>query len=116
MKTVKVQKSQLLLKLQENFEKHKKEHFEAMKDRQQLIVATLEAELETFLSNKSYDGQENYHFPKPKSYVVDYQRAIQMVEMSVDSEIVLDQHEFDCYVMDNWHWKDGFLAATRIYK
>jgi hypothetical protein len=38
-----------------------------------------------------------------------------MLEMSVDDIIVLTSQEFDCYVMDNWTWKQNVTVRNSSY-
>lgn len=52
----------------------------------------------------------------PVSHERDYDQVIKMLEMSVDDEISLKSDEFACYVMDDWDWKQVFLASNARYK
>lgn len=51
----------------------------------------------------------------PKSREYDYDVAIKMAEMEVNDNIELTQSEFQCFVMDDWDWKDDFTNTTKLY-
>lgn len=54
--------------------------------------------------------------PVPTAYLNEYDRAIRMLEMSVDTEIVLEQHDFQQLVLDEWSWKKAFVGLASTYK
>ena len=39
-----------------------------------------------------------------------------MLELSVDDVITLSETEFDQLVMDEWNWKQSFVATSSFYK
>ena len=51
----------------------------------------------------------------PESHEKDYDQAICMLEMSVDTELVLRYDEFAKFVMDDWDWKEQFTATSNFY-
>jgi hypothetical protein len=51
----------------------------------------------------------------PENHTKDYERAIRMMEASIFSEVRLSQQEFDCYVLNNWEWRERFLASNSTY-
>ena len=53
---------------------------------------------------------------KPVSYESSYARAIRMLELSVDTEIELELHDFDQLVQDEWQWKQAFTTSNSTYK
>lgn len=52
----------------------------------------------------------------PSSYEAEYNRAIRMLELSVDDIIELDTQQFDQLVQDIWVWKTSFITTNSIYK
>ncbi len=38
-----------------------------------------------------------------------------MLEMSIDDEITLDFHEYEQYVLNNWHWSGNFNISKASY-
>ena len=54
-------------------------------------------------------------FSEPEQHLDDYDRAIAMLKMSVDTEIVLTADQFKNYVHDDWQWSRSFASNTRAY-
>ena len=51
----------------------------------------------------------------PMDHTKDYDRVITMLEMSVDTETVLDVAEFNQYVMDEWTWASMTKTLNASY-
>lgn len=51
----------------------------------------------------------------PANHTTDYERAIRMMSASVYDEVKLSVNEFDRYVMNNWEWKNQFVASNSLY-
>lgn len=51
----------------------------------------------------------------PENYSKDYDRAIRLVELSVYDKVSLNSTEFEQYVLNNWTWKEKFLASNSGY-
>jgi hypothetical protein len=51
----------------------------------------------------------------PKHHLDEYDRALAMLQMSVNAEVTLQEHEFQQLVMDEWGWKREFQAITSSY-
>ena len=113
MNFVKVNKVDLLAKLNANLATHKSDYAEAKKIWQEKIVSGL-----ADLLDKAKAGdytKDGLYLETPKSYEKSYLKAIEMVTMSVDSVLELDQNEFDRYVMDNWQFSDVFKSTVSNY-
>jgi len=50
----------------------------------------------------------------PTSHVEEYDRVIDMFEMSVSETVKLDMHNFNRYCRDEWGWKAGAMS-NRYY-
>lgn len=70
-----------------------------------------------------YDGAIVVHFKYnsalnlkyPESHARDYERSIRLVELSVYNRVNLNDTEFERYIMNNWEWRNSFLAANNLY-
>jgi len=51
----------------------------------------------------------------PDDHTSDYDDAIEMMQWSKDDVIELTQGQFKQYVMDDWGWKDTWLASNTEY-
>lgn len=116
MPDVKVKKEELLATLKANLKAHQAEVKSLLLSRQTEIAEYLTMQLDKISESDTYQPKENIHFPLPKDNSKSYEKAIRMVEMSVDETITLNEMQFDQLVMDNWHWKQDLLATSALYK
>jgi hypothetical protein len=55
------------------------------------------------------------HLRAPEDQTATYDTAIEMLEMTTDEKIELTQHQFQCYVKDDWDWKEEWLGSNVAY-
>lgn len=113
MKKVNVHKDNLLEELQTNRENHREIYEEALEGYKDKVRAELENYLQRVENGDVLSIRVN--LPRPEDHTDDYDRAIKMVQMSVDDELELTENEFAQYVMDDWGWKQSFTASTAMY-
>lgn len=53
--------------------------------------------------------------PQPQNQTKEYDRAIKMLEMSIEDTVEFDEHAFAEYIMDDWNWKRQFLHSNALY-
>lgn len=53
--------------------------------------------------------------PQPSDHTSDYDRAIAMLDMALEEEIMVDEKTFAQLVMDDWGWKGEFLSTNSAY-
>jgi hypothetical protein len=118
VKQVTVKKEELLETLRTNREEHAAQYAEAVgKHADALIERLLEMLAEARIA-KDRPGKEvdqHVNLPVPVNYDHEYATAIQMVDWEISDVITLDAREFQRYVLNQWEWKDHFLAATASY-
>lgn len=113
MEKVKVDKAALLRTLEANRAKHRQIFEEACDGYQKAVVAELEKQLKRA---KAGIRQTMYvSIPAPIDQTKEYDRAIAMLKMSIDQEVLLSEQDFSCYVLDDWAWKQQFLTSSRPY-
>jgi hypothetical protein len=113
MKKVKVKKAELLEILQNNRDVHKDVYEKAVSVYREEAIDKLKKMLKA-----AKDGGKIEHgldMVEPVHHLDDYDRAIQMLEMSVDDVVELEQIEFANYVQDKWVWGDVWKASTMSY-
>ena len=113
MKMVRVDKGNLLSKIKENRAKHSEAYEQAVAGYREELVEKLKEMLKDAKAGKDVPGHVGLQAPQHN--LKDYDRAIAMLEASLDSELELDQTEFSNYYMDEWHWKDHFTAMNSTY-
>ena len=113
MQSVTVKKADLVAVLAANRAKHAAVFEEALNGYKAAVIDKLEDAL-----RKARNGErvlESFHIPQPVNQTHEYNRALRMLEMSVDDTIKLSAQEFEQYVMDRWVWKRQFLATNSMY-
>jgi len=124
MRSVKVKRTELLQKIKINKEKHVKEYQETVANYILEAMKQIDEQIEKLVSRKAeIDAEEtlelphvSFRLPMPQNHEKDYEQVIQMLQMSVDEELEIKADEFACYVMDDWDWKQDFLAVSANYK
>ena len=108
---VTINREELLERLRENRERHEKTY--------QLALASWREDLAALL--KKLDVSEATEFPAklnrmsgkcPKSHVKEYDRVIDMFEMSVSETIELDGSNFDKFCRDEWSWTHSAMSNS----
>jgi hypothetical protein len=51
----------------------------------------------------------------PGDHTKDYDRVLAMLEMHTDPTITMNEQTFAQFVLDDWDWKDEWLATTSTY-
>jgi len=110
MKTVRVNKKDLLEILCENRKNHKEQYKDSIKSFRVKSADLLNKELQKIIAGKKF--QINFDLQKPISHEKDYDLVIKMVEMSVDDILQLEQSEFNQLVNDEWNWKSSFRLSV----
>lgn len=117
MHAVKVNRFELLTIVRGNLEKHIKEFNESVEDYKLAAVKLAEANMELAKSGELDKIAKMRAVPqKPISYEQNYNRAIRMLELSVDETIEVEEDVFNQLVLDEWSWKNSFVATGALYK
>ncbi len=113
MKTVKVHKDALLKELELNRATHTALYEKAFAKFSTVATEALQAAL---LEAKTGRGIKlHFDLPIPEDHSKTYDRAIKMVQMSVELVLELTEPEFTTLVMDDWGWKQTFTASNTFY-
>lgn len=117
MHAVKVNRKELLKIVTENKEKHIAEFNESVEDYKAAVIKLAEANLKLVKTGDLEQIAKTKPMPgRPVSYENNYTRAIRMLELSVDKEIDVEEDVFNQLVLDEWAWKNQFIASASLYK
>lgn len=117
MRSVKVNKAELMQILQDNKKKHVKEYEESVKDYKKAALKIAKEHVELAKTGDLDKIAKIKAMPgRPNSYEDSYNRAIRMMELSVDEVIELEEQIFNQLVLDEWSWKNAFVATSAMYK
>ena len=116
MHSVKMDRKELLKIVKENKEKHIAEYLEAVEGYKIAVIKTAASNLK-MAKTADLTKFKFQHIPSaPQSYEDNYTRAIRMLELSVDGIIEVEEHIFNQLVLDEWGWKQEFVAQSALYK
>lgn len=110
---LKFETKDILNKLKTNREDHIKIVQEAQKGYREKFRELLTTALEHLDAGKAIEPR--IVLAVPESHVDDFDRAIEMFEMTTDKEITLSEIDFQSYVRNRWQWQGRFLASNSMY-
>jgi hypothetical protein len=117
MRTVNLDKEELLKIVRANKEKHIVEYAEAVEDYKVAAVKIAKMNLKLANTGDMVSIAKIQSMPaSPTSYEDSYTRSIRMLELSVDKVIELEETIFNQLVLDEWNWKRTFAASSAMYK
>lgn len=115
MRNVKVKKQDLMEILRKNRRDHKQVVQQAQEKYRALVIKLLDEELAKAKAGNPFNIQTITRVQLPQDHTADYDLEIQMLDMSVDQEIVLDVHQFNSFVNDEWEWSRGWAMSNAHY-
>lgn len=113
MDKVRISKQEALDVLRKNRNQHRIIFLEAVEGYKTTATNLLEEHIKQIKKGKCPIVSIN--LPQPSDHTKDYDTAIKMLEMSLDSEVFFDDDTFTRYIMDDWSWKRQFLASNSAY-
>ncbi len=117
MKSVKLDRNELLRIVSENAVKHQKEYTEAVEDYKAAMLKIAQDNLKIVKTGELEKLSKVKLYPSaPSSYIITYRRAIRMLELSIEEVVELEEDVFNQLVLDEWHWKHQFSVASAMYK
>ena len=117
MNSVKMNRLELLKIVKENATKHVADYDEAVVDYKVAVVKIMKANLKLANTNDLVQILKIKNLPQaPQNYADNYSRAIRMLELSVEETIDVEEHIFNQLVLDEWGWKQHFVAQSALYK
>ena len=115
MREARVNKAKLLEILKKNRDEHRDLFLEAQKNFRVVAIAMLDAQLKAARDGKPFELTRLTTLLAPQDHTADYERSIQMLEMSVNAEIMIDEREFQHYVQDVWNWSREWAVSNLSY-
>jgi hypothetical protein len=113
MKSVKVNRQNLLDVLRTNRETHIAEYQSAMIEYRKDVIAQMKENLK--IAESGGEIATYITLEVPSCYESSYNTVIKMLEMDVEDIVELTMIEFQQYVEDNWNWKGAFAATASFY-
>jgi len=115
MRTVRINKGDLVNALTANRKQHKEDFTkasEAYRVDMLAFLATMSVRIEAGENVNVVHAIKDY---PPEDHTGEYDVALRMLEMSADSVIELTDAEFRNMVLDDWAWKERWSAMNSKY-
>ena len=103
----------LLSKIEVNRTKHEEDYNLAVKQYTRELKEELEKKVSDLESGLTVEP--NSALVKPVEYLTEYDRALDILNMTTQVEVELDQTVFAQLVRDEWDWKSEFIGSTISY-
>jgi hypothetical protein len=113
MNPIKVNKEDLAKKVAANRALHRSIFDEAVEGYHKKSLELLQSHIDEIKAGRML--RVSVSLPFPEDHTDDYDRVLAMLEMSLESEIEIDENTFASYVMDDWQWKKAFLTTNSAY-
>jgi len=115
MRTITVNKKDLLEILRTNRNDHGEVYERAIEGYRREAVAMLEAWIDEAKDERKAPTLFRWSLPIPEDHTDDYSRVIGMLEMDLADTVELTEAEFAQYVQDDWGWKQQWTASVSNY-
>lgn len=115
MRQIKVDKAKLLKIIKKNRAEHGGAFEEAQKTYREVAIKAMDEQMRLAREGGPFQLRVLVSLEAPQNHTADYDRSIQMLEMSVEQEIVVSEQEFQQYVQDIWGWSRDWATNTSNY-
>jgi len=115
MKQVRVKKDDLLGILKKNKAEHREIFLKAQEKFREVAIKELDRMLKAAREGQPFVLERIARLIQPKDYTGEYDRAIKMLEMSVDETIEITSAEFQNFVQDIWNWSRDWALSNSGY-
>jgi len=99
----------------EAVEGYRKAFVEAVRETEGILADKLGELDKTKLPSPSLKKHPLQSLKVPKNQLKEYDTVLEMLELTSDDTIVLDQDQYNCYMKDNWYWMNEFLLNNSAY-
>lgn len=113
MENVKLNKAALITRVKVNRDNHRKLFEQAQVGFREEVIKELDRHLDAARSNKTLPSL--IRFDPPQDHTNEYDRILDMLDMSVEDVVELDSVAFAHFVRDEWQWKQEFLSNVSKY-
>lgn len=107
-------KVQIIEQLEEDLKEQHRQYRRVLKDEKKKVAAAKER-LDRVQSGDFETDKPYFRTRCPEHHIKDYNGTLKKLELSLDKELELEQHEFNRFVMDEWEWKETFSSTHICY-
>lgn len=115
MKEVRIKKERLLEIVKKNRAEHREIFLKAQENYRAAVIQALEEELADARDNKPFRVERLVKIVAPQDHTRDYDRVIEMLKLTEDKIIEMDQYTFANMVLDEWEWSHAWAVSNSRY-
>lgn len=108
------EKQEVIRKLRENLAEHRNIFEEAVEGYRKEALEQLNDAVKRLREGEG-PVQVKVYLTAPENHEGDYKAVLSMLETSTDAEVVFDDDQYRCYMLDEWDWQRHFLSSTAAY-
>ena len=113
MSPITVDKAQLIQTLRHNRDQHQAIFEKAMDVYRAKMIEELENRVAEI--KKGSKIRRGFSLPEPENHTVDFDYAIEMLELDKGDEVVLSIADYRTYYKNEWGWQQSFAGNTQSY-
>ena len=110
MSAITIKKDKLIAKIKENRTEHEKIYKEAVAGYKIILEHELKEKLKKLEDGEFIDPY--IRVSQPTNHLKEYDCAVSMLEYDIHETVVLSKSEFDCYILDDWSWKNSYISGS----
>lgn len=110
-----MQKAKLMAILKTNRAEHREIFLEAQKKYRERAIEVLDQQLKLAREGAAFTLRQIVELVAPEDHTTEYDRAIKMLELSVDKTVTLSANEFSNLVQDVWTWSRQWAVSNSGY-
>jgi len=103
----------VLKKVKDNRDNHRVIYEDAMIGYKNQVINALTERLDNAVNGKKVDLY--IRLEQPEDHTDDYITVIEMLEMTTDEVIDLNDDQFRCFIQDQWEWRRKFIGNAANY-
>lgn len=113
MNTITVDKTRLRERVQQNRDAHREIFNQATEAFHDRYISEVEKFLDDAKQGLRYEL--TIRLPRPEDHTADYDRVLEMIDMSVGDTMELEELDVAYYIQDDWAWKRAWVGSTLDY-
>jgi hypothetical protein len=115
MNEVRINKNKLQVIVKKNRDAHRAIFLKAQGEYRKRAIEVLDEQLRLAREGAPFVLARFYQLVTPEDHTADYDRALKMLELSVDKVITLSAADFANLVEDQWGWSRSWAASNVHY-
>ena len=110
-----IKREDLLERVKKAREAHVEQYKKAKASWKKKLLAAAQAIVDAGERVRKYPGVLTELSRMPTCHTASFDRAIKLLELTVEEQIALEPHDFDKLIMGKWSWRETFVYTNAAY-